>query len=733
MNQSLRILVVLGFLGLSGCERDPVAARTGSIRTELLPGPAFLDLEVTPPACRIRTVQRSGVMYSVIEPVAGLVTKRKGFARLPFASAAIQLPGRQNVRIESRASDVREIQLTHPLLPSRGTIYRYQRPSEIPYAIAEESVTDTWYPGELSTLSAPYIFRDVRGATLFVFPYQYNAKHKRLRFHGRIRVRLELTPDGQVTNPLPERIGVPVQPMPSIYRSVFANYHQTKGARIGELGQILVIHTARDAEAIKPYIQWKREKGLPVHVREVAPGTQVQSMVTAEYQANDKILYVQLVGDWEDLKSPRESGYPGDPMLGCVAGNDDFPDLIVGRFSANHPDQVKVQVEKSIQYERAPQRGASWYSRGLGIASDEGPGDDGEMDYEHMDVIKEYKLTRFTYSEVAEAYRNPSTASLVQQIQDGLGIINYIGHGWEQGWVTGDLTTNRVSTLTNGEKLPFIISVACLTGLFDQSSDCLGEAFLKQSGGGAVAAVMSSIYQPWQPPMRGQDYMNDLLIGGYDYDNNPGRGQSFSEGRTTFGSIVFNGLCLMYAESPRRDDLLTIRTWTLFGDSSLQVRTDTPREIALSSTHAFVGVPFETRVESNGQPVDQALLCLSQGDLAFIGTTDAAGSISISHTLEPGPARLVVTGFNLDTMVQDLQVRIPVLIESISLAGSASDDDPFLLLLANGKEVAIDRQGQWEQVFTLPSEGLKILLELIDPSGNRAGESISLSVDPVDP
>jgi hypothetical protein len=100
---------------------------------------------------------------------------------------------------------------------------------------------------------------------------------------------------------------------------------------------------------------------------------------------------------------------------------------------------------------------------------------------------------------------------------------------------------------------------------------CFGEAWLRKSGGGAVATLMSTISQPWNPPMVGQDYCNDLLTGGYNYGTNPGNGTSTSAGKNYLGEIIQNAFCLALAESSDASSLNTFATWTLFGDAALRV------------------------------------------------------------------------------------------------------------------------------------------------------------------
>ena len=52
-----------------------------------------------------------------------------------------------------------------------------------------------------------------------------------------------------------------------------------------------------------------------------------------------------------------------------------------------------------------------------------------------------------------------------------------------------------------------------------------------------------SISQPWQPPMRGQDYFADLLIGGYDYDAHPGQNGKYYSSIKMLQVFLQNLIC----------------------------------------------------------------------------------------------------------------------------------------------------------------------------------------------
>lgn len=658
--QMRRLFLLLVFLGF----QLYIFAADGYQVKYQQPAQGVYQLEFTLGSFGVSTTYNQGNTYSTVSFEGKVVTNRKGFAELPYLNASVMLDPLRNVNLEIIPGDWQDISLTYPMLPSRGVIYRDQDPAAIPYITDPRSQADVWYPVNLAENTEPFILRDIRGTTVYVFPFQYNAARQVLRVYKQITVRLVENAASPV-NPLEKVSATIVREMDAVYRSVFINYAQANrdDLTIGEFGDILVLTTSRDETAIQPYVQWKKEKGYDVTVEVVPTGTVINSNVQSAYNANNEILYVLLVGDWADIKcTTSSSGRPMDPQVGCVVGSDDFADIAVGRFSANSPSDVTVQVDKVINYEKLPEMGGAWYEAAVGIASAEGAGigDDGESDAQHETVIYNDKLNPFTYNTFTQIYDPGATISQVSNaVNTGTSVINYTGHGWGDGWGTTGFSSANVANLTNGNKLPFIISVACNNGDFDLGT-CFAESWLRKQNGGAIMFLGASISQPWAEPMRGQDYFMDVLIGGYDYTAHPGQnGISTTEQRTTLGSIVFNGLTLMCVESGGSADWETARTWNMFGDPSVQARTAAPADLVLSSTLVMVGIPFTTNITSGSSPVANAMVGLSQGDLFFHGVTDAAGNVTINHTLNPGTAKLVVTAFNTETIYEDVNVIPP--------------------------------------------------------------------------
>jgi gingipain R len=621
------------------------------------------QLEIALNKYNVQTVNKDGTMYSDIDFPGQVVTKKAGWAEVPYFGIPVQIPALKNVNVEITSIQYEVIHLEHPMLPSRGVIYRNQDPDDIPYQTDPASVTDSWYPENTVRTSTPYIIRNVRGETVFVQPFQYNAAQQKLRVAKSITVEVSEN-DERPVNPLVNQRSSINWEMSSIYSSIFVNYNKNQSRwteEIGEFGDVLVIYTSAYSTAIQPWIEWKQQKGYNVDELQVSTGTNVGSDIQSAYDANNNLLYVLLVGDWADIQSDLggSENTPMDPMLGCVVGTDDYHDIIIGRFSSESAADVSAQVNKTIEYERDALSSSTWYKNALGIASDEGAGmgDDGEADIDQINNIHDGRLLPTTYTTCHEEFDPGASASGVQSaIDNGVSVINYCGHGANTYWVSSGYSVSDASSATNGPKYPYAFSVACVVGAFHDSGDCLAEGLLRNPDGGAVATWMSTMNQPWTPPMRGQDYANDLLTQGYDYTL--GSGTATTYGKTTFGAITFNAAQLMYSEASNSEDLDTYSTWTIFGDPSVQVRTDQPSDITISNMSVTPGT-YTTQITVGGSPFEGAIVSLWQsGSQPASAVTDASGNVSIDHSFT-GTVKLTVTGFNLASYHADHVVAVP--------------------------------------------------------------------------
>jgi len=469
---------------------------------------------------------------------------------------------------------------------------------------------------------------------------------------------------------------------------------------VEEQGRMIVISHPDFTDVIAPFVDWKNQKGIPCELYTTSDtGTgysSIDSIIEDQYDLGDGLTFVLLVGDDAQVQSYSNGE---DPVYGCIEGSDYYPELFVGRFSGTTDAHIETQVERTIEYERDVASG-SWLHKGLGIASNQGTGDDGEYDDDHIDNIRD-KLLAYTYTEVGQEYdsNGGSVGDAMNIINNGISIINYCGHGSTTSWGNGaPLNTSHVNALENDNELPFIISVACVVGNF-MSSTCFAEAWLRATNSttdaptGAVAFYGSTVNQSWNPPMRAEDHVNDLLVG-WNYSSGSAIDQKY-----TYSGLCFNGSCNMmdvYGTSGDNE----FRYWTIFGDPSLLVRTDTPATMPVSHD-ASILTGQTSFVVSTGD--ENALTCLYDGaDIVGYGYADGSGNVTL--TLDPPPVipqdlTLTVTANNKTTYIETVPVIASggpyVVIESYSLtSGGDTIIEPgetallSITLANNGSDVA---------------------------------------------
>jgi hypothetical protein len=609
-------------------------------------------------------VQINGNQYYTLKLSQESETYTVGEPELPKATRSLQIG--DDALVQVRVVSEQHVDLTMPAAPSKGAISRAVDPETVPYTFSDVYRTDAFYPGVAARLNHPYILRDIRGIALDLYPFQYNPVTNTLRVYTDLTV--EVYRAGTDTENVKIRHDQQIdRGYLEVYRNHFLNWGVTRYDPIGEQGSMLVISHPNFISAMQPFVDWKNQKGIPCEMIDVSTvGTtaaQIKTFIQNRYDEGG-LTYVLLVGDAPQIPSFSSGGGASDPTYSLLEGNDYYPDLFVGRFSAENVAQAQTQIQRTLTYERDTDSG-DWEHKGTGIASSQGAGqgDDGESDYAHIGNIRT-DLLGYTYTEVDEIYETngASAQDVYDALNDGRSVISYCGHGSDTSWsTTGFSVANINSTnLTNDNMLPFIFSVACVNGNF-ASQTCFAEAWMRAVNAatsqpkGAIGCYMSSINQDWASPMSGEDEMIDLLV---------------AQEKVTFGGLCYNGSCLMldeYGSNSGSSGCNMFLTWHVFGDPSLLVRTDTPQDVAVSHIPVlFMGMTtFDVQTD---QP--NALVCLSlDGQILSSGYANDSGDMTLQLTDMPTePATLTLTVSGPNTVAH---------VESVSYMPA---DGPYLLL-----------------------------------------------------
>ncbi len=573
-----------------------------------------------------------------------------GNPALPKISRNVMIGNDAKMEVELISSAYTDYRMM--IAPSKGTILRTVDPENVAYSFRDTYTTNAFYPNKSADLTEPFILRDFRGTTLTVYPFVYNPVTKVLRVYHNMVVKMTKTGTDNI-NIRNTRTSSYSRYFETIYQNQFLNFRQftDRYPVTDEHGKMLVICHTNFLSAIQPFVNWKNQKGIPTELVEMSTiGTTasvLKTYIQTRYTQDPELTFVQLVGDAPQIPTLMSGGGGSDPSFALVAGTDSYPDIFIGRFSAENVNHVNTQVNRTLYYEKDMIEGA-WLKKGMGIASSQGPGDDNENDNVHIDNIRA-DLLGYGYTSVDQIYdTNGGTAGMVTTgLNEGRSVISYCGHGSDTSWGTTGYSNTNVNALVNDNKLPFILSVACVNGNFT-STTCFAEAWMRAvnettgAPNGAIGAYMSSINQSWNPPMAGEDEMIDLLV---------------QDQKNTFGGICYNGSSKMI-EQYGADGISMYKTWIIFGDASVQLRTDIPQPLVLDyPTTLLVG---QSSLLVNGSEVG-LLVCLSDtttNQIIASGYTDETGTITLTFApfTIPQYVRLTVSGYNKITTQSLIQV-----------------------------------------------------------------------------
>jgi len=232
------------------------------------------------------------------------------------------------------------------------------------------------------------------------------------------------------------------------------------------------------------------------------------------------LLFGRMTFDYRDIldeaKNGRRSRVPAMPFqsvrrgqaftdhfYGTVSGDDPFMDVWVGRTSINNIGEAETVASKIIGYDNTPDD--VWRSRATFLANWDAVSADSLFIFDSDRLIREntdplgLEALRIYHAASTPPEPNESSSETINQINEGRLLLNFMGHGSAatmQKFMSGTFQQrgfNYMAQITNGEKLPLVIAMSCLNGLYDEPTlICFAEEMVNKADGGAIAYVSAS-------------------------------------------------------------------------------------------------------------------------------------------------------------------------------------------------------------------------------------------------
>lgn len=252
----------------------------------------------------------------------------------------------------------------------------------------------------------------------------------------------------------------------------------------------------------------------------------------------------------ETVSHPSNGSCITDNRYADAVGNDNLPDMVFSRLIAQNANELPVFVGKQLEYEYTnPNMDPNFYARPItalgwqterwfqicsevfgGYMRQHGydtnrinciyqgtPGSIWSSNQNTSMVVNYFGPNGVGYipqtpSELGN-WNNGSPELVVQAVNEGAFWLQHRDHGLETGWGEPAVRNSHVNQMNNVGKLPFVMSINCLTGKFNYNQDCFCEAWMRRTYNGENAGAVGVLC----PTETSYSFVNDAYVWGvYD-------------------------------------------------------------------------------------------------------------------------------------------------------------------------------------------------------------------------
>ena len=348
----------------------------------------------------------------------------------------------------------------------------------------------------------------------------------------------------------------------------------------------ILITTSEFLPAVEPLVQLHHQQGLRVKSVSIEQIYNEFNAGLAEPKAIKQFLKyayenwyppapteVFLVGDarlnYKDTKKNKAPTYlspswdgltPDDSWYVSIDGNDNLPDMFIGRIPGDTVDKVTEIINKIIRFEESNQPNPRKIL--LVADSDEDFEDSNDELIKSLPVdfgVDKVYLRSYLALDQAELTKEDkidlATQDIINSMNQGIMLSSYVGHGVVNQWSgsKGLFKPSDLQGVTNEEQLFFAFMLTCINGYFIGSSYALAEEFVMAKGGAIGAFAPSNLSYLWEDAIIAKEAFASL----------------FEQDNRRLGALTTQAKIAAYGKGTSAD---VIKTFTLFGDPAVTLK-----------------------------------------------------------------------------------------------------------------------------------------------------------------
>ena len=669
------------------------------------------------------------------------IANTAGAPDLPSGSTFVAIPNgsKPSINIASAKTKVIEnvdlIPAPQPQLENDNSPAVYQKDMTI-YG------RNAFYPATPYNLSEVKTVRGVEMVQVGVMPFQYNPITKELVVYEDLELELTVQDGNGIYGDLRYRTPewdqilsdmlLNREVLPKVdYGERLRKHYENR-----ETGCEYIIITPDNDEFVQladSVKQFRTEQGIPTEIYTVTQcggndGTAIRNFIRNAYNTWDMPpAAVLILGDHstdgtKGVVSFTMNNHPGgdgyNPYISdhkyAVMGNDDMPEIIIGRITGRNHDELYRMIKKDLDYERTPPTNPDFYDkpitamgfqleRWFQLCSEVVNGFwQHALDKHPVRVNAVYEGTpgsRWSTAQNTNTVVNffgpngcnyiPNNMSHLTDwngtgndvndaINNGAFILQHRDHGAEELWGEPRYTIGYINRLNNND-LTYVMSCNCLTGRFNYSGEngCFAEAFHRHQRGalGLIAATQVSY-----------SFVNDVYVwGAYDNmwpDFMPSYG---TEHATAFIRPAFGNAAGKYflSQSSWTDDYVKEITYYLFhqhGDAYMTLYSEMPQYLNVEMLPILVAGSGQYQIKVD----EDATICLTVNGqiIGFDYGTGTTQNVTVTPQIPGTTVKLTVLKQNYyryEHLLNTIPAEGPYLIfDSVQINDEAGNGNHFL-------------------------------------------------------